>query len=148
MTMRERYGWRDPEQHEWTAGDIAFGWAVGLGVLLAGSAVLGVVMAGSAAGFVLIYAAILGIPTHTLYGVPLAIAAATALRRVRSEVVHLAVFAALGALGGVLAALVAQPFLGSGPYVVVPTVLVGTLTAVGSRALAHDRAVRTRGASA
>lgn len=146
MTMPERQGWRDPAEHEWTAGDIAFGWAVGVGIVLAGSVVVGVLMAGSAAMIVVIYGAVIGIPTHTLYGVPVAIAAATALRRVRNELVHLATFAALGALGGLLAALVVHEPLDIGWVVFAPAILIGTATAVLSRALAHHRALRVRGA--
>lgn len=148
MTTRERSGWRDPAEHEWTAGDIAFGWAVGVGIVLAGSLVIGVLMAGSAAAIVVMFGAIIGLPAHTLYGVPVAITAAAALRRVRNELVHLAVFAALGALGGLLAALIVREPVGSGWAIVAPCVLIGTTTAVLSRALAHHRALRVRGAPA
>ncbi|WP_347753885.1 hypothetical protein [Agrococcus sp. ProA11] len=146
MTMRERYGWRDPAAHEWTAGDIAFGWLVGAGVLLAGSLVVGVVMAGSAAVIVMLFGAIIGLPTLTVYGIPVAIAAASALRRVRNEFVHVIVFALLGALGGALAGLASAEPVGSGWAIVTPMIVVGAVTAVLARALAHDRAMRTRGA--
>ncbi|WP_405217467.1 hypothetical protein [Agrococcus sp. Ld7] len=145
MTMRERYGWRDPAAYEWTAGDIAFGWLVGAGAVLAGSLVVGVVMAGSAAVIVVLFGAIIGLPTLTVYGIPVAIAAASALRRVGHEFVHVIVFALLGALGGALAALVSAEPMGSGWTIVTPMILVGACTAVLARTLAHDRAVRTRG---
>lgn len=144
--LRDRYAWRDPARHEWTAGDIAFGWAVGIGVVLAGSLVLGVVMAGAGAVIVVIVGALIGIPVHTLYGVPVAIAAATALRRTESELVHLAVFALLGAVGGAVTGLLLAEPIGVGWAVMAPAVIAGTTTAVASRALAHDRALRSRGA--
>lgn len=145
MTMRDRHAWRDPTAYEWTAGDIVFGWLVGAGLLLAGSVVVGVLMAGSAAIIVVILAAIIGLPTLTLYGVPAALAASFALRRVEHELVHVSVFALLGALGGGLAALLAAEPIGSGWWIATPMILVGAVTAALARTLAHDRAVRTRG---
>lgn len=143
-----RYGWRDPAKHEWTAGDIAYGWGVGIGVVLVGSLVLGVLMAGSAAVMAVLIGAIFGIPAHTLYGVPVAIAAATALRRVENELVHLAVFALLGALGGFLVGLLMSGSVVTGWVLMAPAIIVGTATAVLARALAHDRAIRRRGDAA
>lgn len=143
--MRERDRWRDPAAYEWTARDIAFGWLIGAGLLLAGSVVIGVLMAGSAAIIVVILGAVIGLPTLTLYGVPAAIAATFALRRVEHEFVHVSVFALLGALGGGLAALVSVEPIGSGWWIATPMILLGAVIAVLARTLAHDRAVRTRG---
>lgn len=144
QSPRERYGRRDPTKHEWTAGDIKFGWLVGAGVVLAGSLVIGVIMWGSAALMGVFGGVLLGLPMLTLYGVPVAIAAATALRRVNSEAIHLVVFAALGAVGGGITALLAQGVVAG--WVLVPsTVIVGAATAVIARAMAHDTALRTRG---
>lgn len=142
--MHRRYGWRDPAKHEWTAGDIAFGWLVGAGVVLGGSLVIGVIMWGSAALMGVLGGFFLGLPMLTLYGVPVAIAAATALRRVANEAIHLVVFGGLGAIGGGITALLAQDVVAG--WVLVPsTVIVGVATAVIARAMAHHTALRTRG---
>lgn len=144
-SLHDRYRWRDPAKHEWTAGDIAFGWGVGAIVVLVGSLVLGVLMAGPAALMGVYVGVFLGLPTLTLYGVPVAIAAAAALRGVQSEIAHVAVFAGLGAIGGVLAALVGQGEIIIGWVLVPPAVIVGVTTAVIARVMAHDRAIRKRG---
>lgn len=145
--VRERYGWRDPAKHEWTAGDIGFGWLVGAGVVLGGSLVMGVIMWGSAALMGVYGGLFLGLPMLTLYGVPAAIAAATALRHVNSEAIHLLVFAALGAIGGGITALLAQGIVAEW-VLVPPAVIVGVATAVIARVMAHDRAIRRRGDAA
>lgn len=142
--LHDRSRWRDPAKHEWTAGDIRFGWLVGAGVVLAGSVVIGVIMWGSAALMGVVGGVLLGLPMLTLYGVPVAIAAATALRRVDSEAVHLLVFAALGAIGGGITALLAQGIV-AGWVLAAPAVILGVTTAVIARAMAHDTALRTRG---
>lgn len=141
---RSQSGWRDPAKHEWTAGDIKFGWLIGAGVVLVGSLVIGVIMWGSAALMGVFGGVLLGLPMLTLYGVPVAIAAATALRRVASEAIHLFVFAVLGAIGGGITALLAQGIV-AGWALVPSTVIVGVATAVIARAVAHDTALRTRG---
>ncbi|MCH1883441.1 hypothetical protein [Agrococcus sp. ARC_14] len=141
---RERHGRHDPAKHEWTAGDIKFGWLVGASVVLAGSLVIGVIMWGSAALMGVFGGVLLGLPMLTLYGVPVAIAAASALRRVNSEAIHLLVFAALGAIGGGITALLAQGIV-AGWALAPSTVILGATTAVIARAVAHDTASRTRG---
>ncbi|GEK80821.1 hypothetical protein [Agrococcus baldri] len=90
---------------------------------------------------------ILGLPMLTLYGVPVAIAAATALRPVTSEAIHLLVFAALGAIGGGITALLAQGAVVTGWVVVAPAIIVGVATAVLAWAGAHHAALRTRGSA-
>lgn len=147
MHRTDRYGWRDPAKGEWTAGDIAFGWLVGAGVILGCSIVFGLILAGSAVTIGLVVGAMIGLPTLTLYGVPVAIGAATLLRRVPSGWGHLAVFAALGAAGGAAAIAIVGPAIAQSPVLFAPGIITGTLTAVLARALAEHRALRVRGSA-
>lgn len=145
--LRARYGWRDPAANEFTAGDIVFGWVVGIGAVLAGSLISGLVLVAEGLVVALAYGALIGFPALTLYGVPAAIAAAAALRRVAAEWVHLAAFGALGAIGGSLAVLVFSSGDPLWSILYAPGILTGTATAVVARALAKRRAIRTRGAT-
>lgn len=147
-TLRERYGWRDPEANEFTAGDIAFGWVFGAGAVLAGSFVFGAVLAAAVLPIALLYGAIIGLPALTLYGVPVAVAAATALRRVAAEWIHLATFGVLGAIGGALAVAVFANGDENWGVLYAPGIITGAATAVTARALAKRRALRKRGAGA
>ncbi len=143
--LRARYGWRDPAANEFTAGDIAFGWVVGAGAVFAGSFVFGAVLAASTLPIALLIGAFIGLPALTLYGVPVAIAAAAVLRRVRAEWVHHASFGVLGAIGGALAVAV---FAGGDPswgVLFAPGIITGAASAVLARGLAKRRAIRTRG---
>jgi len=144
--LRARYGWRDPAANEFTAGDIAVGWAVGAGAVLAGSFVFGAVLAASALPIALLYGAIIGLPALTLYGVPVALAAATALRRVPAEWVHHAVFGVLGALGGALAVAIFANGDPNWSVLFAPGIITGAASAVLARGFAKRRALRTRGA--
>ena len=146
--MRARYGWRDPAANEFTAGDIAFGWIVGVGGVLAGSLVFGLLLVAEGLVVALVYGAMIGLPALTLYGVPVAVAAGTALRRVPAEWVHLVAFGGLGALGGALAVVVFSSGDPAWGILYAPGTLTGAATAVSARALAKRRALRTRGAGA
>ncbi|WP_026373787.1 hypothetical protein [Agrococcus lahaulensis] len=144
--LRARYGRRDPAANEFTAGDIAFGWVVGVGAVLAGSFVFGAVLAAAVLPIALLYGAIIGLPALTLYGVPVALAAATALRRAPSEWVHHAVFGVLGALGGALAVAIFANGDPNWSVLFAPGIITGAASAVLARGLAKRRALRTRGA--
>jgi hypothetical protein len=145
QTLRERYGWRDPAANECAAGDIAFGWLTGAGAVLAGSFVFGVVLAAGAMPIAVLYGLLIGLPALTLYGVPGAVAAATALRRVSSEWVHLAVFGVLGMIGGALAVAVFAGGDSSWDMLFAPGIITGAAAAVMARASAKARALRSRG---
>ncbi|WAC66133.1 hypothetical protein OVA14_12750 [Agrococcus sp. SL85] len=135
--------WRDPRRHEWRGGDIACGWVVGAVTLAVLSIVLGVLggAAGAAIGAV---AMMTGLVALSLYGVPVAIGAATLLRVVRWEWLHLLAFAALGALGGALA-LSATTWTMHDPGTYALPAGCGAITAVVARGVSRRRAIRTRG---
>ena len=60
---------------------------------------------------------------------------------------HLAVFAALGAVGGGAAVAIVGPAIVQSPVLVAPAIITGTLTAVLARAFAEHRALRVRGSA-
>lgn len=140
-----RYGVGDPRANAWTGLDLGVGWAIGIGALLVVGVVHGVVTGlgpggsptyGAVFGW---FAVLSGAPVLTAYGVPVAALAATILRRVRAEWLHLVVFAALGALGCWLFALVMTGLGesgaagGSGGGWFVTTVAYGIVAAVAAR---------------
>lgn len=98
----------DPRRNEFSIVDLAIGGTVAASTIPVVGLVHGIVWfspAPEAFGLVCIVAyvaALIGIPVVTLVGVPLAALASFLLRPVRSEAVHLLVFALLGA-GGFLA---------------------------------------------
>jgi hypothetical protein len=142
LPRRERT--RNPARNESTLGDIARGWLIGVGVLLLGSWIIGLLLTGSAAHIAILYGAIVGIPVLTLYGVPVAIAAAAALLRVSAEWIHHAVFAGLGCAGGALTGLFLALTQGPGGahLLVGASLVIGTTTAVLSRSASKAWAIR------
>lgn len=147
-----RYGRGDPRRNRWSGLDLAIGWGaavltIGLVGLLHGIA-LSIMSGGTSSpllGVIIAPAAVLyGAPVVTVVGVPVAALAATLLRPVRLEWVHLVVFAALGAGGAALFAVCVGSLMGSdeaSEWLVV-TLPYGVVAAVAARVLAKRCAVR------
>lgn len=146
-----RYGAGDPRANAWSGMDLAIGWAVGIAAILVVGLVHGVVSGLGEGGTPMYgavlpwFAAIYGAPVLTIYGVPVAALAASLLRRVRAESVHLAVFAVLGALGCLLFDLAMTGLGGTGSGGpggwFVTTVAYGVVAAVAARAVAKRCAI-------
>ncbi|SDH96857.1 hypothetical protein [Agrococcus jejuensis] len=145
----------DPRRNQCTVLDVAVGWVVAIMSLAVTAIVTTIAPLGVAsefaveslggAGLTAMFAVVIGGVPLTIYGVPAAVALAVLLSvlRMRWEVVHLACFAALGAIvAWPAASLVDRPILEVLPYAIVAAV-VGRLA--GKRfAIARDGALRER----
>ncbi|MFT3887594.1 MAG: hypothetical protein QM713_05455 [Arachnia sp.] len=133
----------DPFVHRFDYADFGRGLLCGLGALLVANLALDLLFAGpSYRLMVAAFATIVGGVVLITYGLLSAALAALLLRRVRHEWVHLVVFAALGAVGGLG---VMQSFAGydgvvatpsTFPLFVIPGVVAALAGRIGMRAWA------------
>ncbi len=145
-----RYRPHDPRRDEWEGLDLLVGWGFAVLAIPVVGLLHGIVAAflpggddpamGIAIG---VFAAAYGAPVVTVYGVPVAALAATLLRPLRAEWVHLLVFALLGLLGCWLFEVVMGTMGGSGGdgAWTATTAPYGVAAAVAGRLLAKRCAI-------
>ncbi|GAA2172795.1 hypothetical protein GCM10009846_12140 [Agrococcus versicolor] len=144
---------RDPRRNEWSLVDLGVGWLAGAATMTVVALIVGAVAGLSDGGTDWIggaaIAVLFGLPVLGCYGIPIAAVAASLLRPVRAEWIHLAVFAGLGAIGCALFSLVmSEGGIGLIPATLpygVPSAVVARLVAKRIAIRGHD--ARTRGAS-